>query len=208
MCLSSQTSLSARRDVPGRCERGRGVCGGDETAAAGGVGVIQSLARWRVTLGFVFGAVVLWFAQPTWQSLAAGAAVAAVGEAIRIWAAGHLEKSREVTRSGPYRWTRHPLYLGSSIIASGIAVASASVIVAGLIALYVGTFLTAAIRAEEAHLRDKFGGDYDAYADRRSAPMRRTFSVARALGNREHHTIAGVLLGLALLAIKAGFSVR
>src|SRR5262245_39247482 len=203
MCLSSQTSLSARRDVPGRCERGRGVCGGDETAAAGGVGVIQSLARWRVTLGFVFGAVVLWFAQPTWQSLAAGAAVAAVGEAIRIWAAGHLEKSREVKRSGPYRWTRHPLYLGSSIIAPGIAIASRSVLVSVLIALYVMTFIPAAIAAEESHLREKFGGAYDAYAASEAVPMIRRFSLARARDNREHHTVAGVMMGLTLLGLKA-----
>ena len=53
---------------------------------------------------------------PTLMSLATGGAIALAGEAVRVWAAGHVEKSREVTRSGPYRWTRHPLYLGSSII--------------------------------------------------------------------------------------------
>jgi protein-S-isoprenylcysteine O-methyltransferase Ste14 len=170
--------------------------------------IIQWLARRRVTLGFVFGAFVLGLAQPTWISLAWGSAIAVLGEAIRVWSAGHLEKSREVTRSGPYAWTRHPLYLGSSIIAVGLAVASSNIIVAGLIALYVGTFIPAAIRAEEAHLRDKFGGDYEAYANHQSAPMSRAFSLARALGNREHHTIAGVVVGLVLLAIKAGWSIR
>ena len=53
-----------------------------------------------------------------------------VGEALRIWAAGHLEKGREVTRSGPYRWTRHPLYIGSAIIALGVVIAARSAIVA------------------------------------------------------------------------------
>ena len=106
----------------------------------------QTLARGRVTLGFVFGAFVLGLAQPTWTSLVWGSAVALVGEAIRVWSAGHLEKSREVTQSGPYAWTRHPLYLGSSIIAAGLAVAANSVIVAAMIALYVGTFIPAAIR--------------------------------------------------------------
>ena len=165
------------------------------------------LARWRVTLGFVFGAVVLGLAQPTWLSLAWGAAVALVGEAIRVWSAGHLEKSREVTRSGPYAWTRHPLYLGSSIIAAGIAVASNSVLVGGLIGIYVGTFIPAAIRAEEAHLREKFGGDYDAYVEQSAEPMRRSFSLSRALGNREHHTIIGVLISLAILALKVRLSI-
>ena len=89
-----------------------------------------------------------------------------------------------------------------------MAVASQSAVVAAVIALYVVTFIPAAIRAEEAHLREKFGGDYDAYAARTAAPMPRRFSLARALGNREHHTIAGVLIGLVLLALKAGLSMR
>ena len=65
-------------------------------------------------------------ARPTWLTWSAGLAVASVGEALRIWAAGHLEKGREVTRSGPYRWTRHPLYAGSAIIALGVVIASAA----------------------------------------------------------------------------------
>ena len=170
--------------------------------------MIEQLARWRVTLGFVFGAVVLGLAQPTWSSLGWGSLVALIGESLRVWSAGHLEKSREVTQSGPYAWTRHPLYLGSSIIAAGLGVASNSVMVAALIALDVGTFITAAIRAEEAHLREKFGGDYDAYVSRRSVPVPRPFSLSRARANREHHTILGVLLGLAILALKIGLSIR
>ena len=55
-----------------------------------------------------------------------GGVVTLVGEACRIWAAGHLEKGLEVTRSGPYRLTRHPLYIGSAIIAAGVAIAAAS----------------------------------------------------------------------------------
>lgn len=163
------------------------------------------LARWRVTLGFVSGAVALWLATPAWSTLALGGAVTAAGEAIRVWAAGHLEKSREVTSSGPYRFTRHPLYLGSSIIGAGIAIACASVWVAALAAVYLGTTITAAMRAEEAHLREKFGDAYDAYAERRAAPVARAWSWARAVQNREHHTVAGVALALLLLAAKAAW---
>jgi protein-S-isoprenylcysteine O-methyltransferase Ste14 len=164
--------------------------------------MIRLLARWRVPLGFVFGVLAWWLAQPTWESLWRGAMFALAGESLRVWAAGHLEKSREVTRSGPYRWTRHPLYLGSSCIAAGVAIASGSWIVAALIAAYVGTTIPAAILSEEAHLREKFGGEYDAYRTKQSTPMVRRFSAARALFNREHHTIAGVAAGFALLALK------
>src|SRR4051812_36087905 len=93
------------------------------------------LARWRVTLGFVVALLVIVFAAPTWATWRIGLMVAIAGEAIRVWAAGHLEKSREVTRSGPYRWTRHPLYFGSSVIALGVIVAAHShfVAVAGVV---------------------------------------------------------------------------
>lgn len=167
----------------------------------------ERIARRRVTLGFILAAVVLWVAQPSWRSLAIGAMVAAVGEAVRIWAAGHVEKSREVTRSGPYRFTRHPLYLGSSIIGVGIAIASGRPIVAAVVLIYLAITITAAIRAEEAHLRDKFGGEYESYVQRLAPPMRRSFSAARALANREHHAVAGLLTALALLALKVQLSI-
>jgi protein-S-isoprenylcysteine O-methyltransferase Ste14 len=164
--------------------------------------LIGLLARFRVPLGFLLGAIVLWLAQPTWPSLARGAVFALAGEALRLWAAGHLEKSKEVTRSGPYAYMRHPLYLGSAIIAIGVAVAAASRPASLLIALYLGTALPAAVLSEERHLREKFGAEYDAYAARQAAPMARAFSMTRALGNREHHTIAGVIAGFMLLAVK------
>lgn len=164
--------------------------------------ITRLLARWRVALGFVMAALVLWLAVPTWTSMAIGASVALMGEALRLWAAGHLEKSREVTRSGPYRYTRHPLYLGSTLLGVGLAVASNRVEVMVLVALYLAATLTAAKRSEEAHLREKFGDAYDAYAEKRAAPMDRPFNWARAVHNREHHTMIGLALGLFALAMK------
>ena len=164
--------------------------------------MIKLLARFRVFLGFVFAAIVLWLATPTMGSLALGAAIAIAGESIRIWAAGHLEKSKEVTQSGPYRYTRHPLYLGSSLIGIGMAVIASNVVVAAIVITYLVLTLTAAMRSEEAHLREKFGDAYDAYAEKRAPAIERSFSWQRAIYNREHHTIAGLLAGLALLAAK------
>ena len=163
---------------------------------------VRLLSRFRVLLGFVFGAFVLWLAQPTWESLVRGSVFALAGEALRWWAAGHLEKSKEVTRSGPYAYMRHPLYLGSAFIAIGVAIAAQSRVASLLIALYLGTTLPAAVLAEERHLREKFGAEYDAYAARQATPMVRSFSLTRALQNREHHTIAGVIAGFGLLALK------
>ena len=167
--------------------------------------MIRLLARWRVTLGFVFAALVLWLATPTLQSLMIGAAVAIIGESIRLWAAGHLEKSKEVTMSGPYRYTRHPLYLGSSLIGIGMAIVANNLVVALIVIAYLALTLTAAMRSEEAHLRAKFGDAYDAYAQKRAPRVERSFSWRRALYNREHHTIAGLIAGLILLAAKVYF---
>jgi protein-S-isoprenylcysteine O-methyltransferase Ste14 len=131
--------------------------------------------------------------------------VAALGEALRIWAAGHLEKGREVTKSGPYRFTGHPLYLGSSLIAAGIATACASLAVALLGAAYLGVTYVAAMRSEEAGLRAKFGREYDDYRAGRATDDR-VFSLARARRNREHRAIVGLLAAIALLALKTAFS--
>lgn len=160
------------------------------------------LARWRVTLGFIFAALALWLASPTPASLQIGSIVAVLGELLRVWAAGHLEKSKEVTSSGPYQFTRHPLYLGSSLIGIGFAIAANHIVVAGIVVAYLILTLTAAMRSEEAHLREKFGDAYDAYAEKRSEPMMRKFSWARALRNREHQTIAGLMAALLILAAK------
>lgn len=167
-----------------------------------GLGGQAFLARWRVFLGFVFAAIVVWLATPTPRSLLAGAVIAFAGELIRVWAAGHLEKSKEVTQSGPYRYTRHPLYLGSSLIGIGMAIVSNNLLVAAIVVSYLALTLTAAMRSEEAHLREKFGDAYDAYAEKRAPMVERAFSWQRAIHNREHHTIAGLVAGLAILAGK------
>lgn len=165
--------------------------------------MLRRIARLRVTIGFIASAAVLWLAQPTMRSLAWGAAIAAIGEAIRVWAAGHLEKGREVTMSGPYAFTRHPLYLGSTIIGIGLAVASASFIVAAIVLGYLAITLTAAISTEEAHLTEKFGSAYPAYREGRAAGERRRFSFARAMKNREYRAVAGLAAVLAFLAWKS-----
>jgi protein-S-isoprenylcysteine O-methyltransferase Ste14 len=166
------------------------------------VRVVDVLARRRVPLGFFATLVTLILAQPTWETWRAGLLVALVGEAIRVWAAGHLEKSREVTRSGPYRWTAHPLYVGSSVLALGVVIAARSVPVAVLAAVYMGSTITAAIRTEEAFLRRTFGDTYDQYQRSEALPMERRFSLERALRNREYRAVVGLAIGFALLALK------
>jgi protein-S-isoprenylcysteine O-methyltransferase Ste14 len=172
--------------------------------------MIAVLARLRVALGFVMGALVLVLAQPSRRSLIAGMLVAVIGEALRVWAAGHLHKSREVTASGPYRWIPHPLYVGSSIMGLGLAISCRSVTVAVVIAVYLATTLTAAVKSEEAFLRRTFGDQYDLYRQgvvaRRSLASARRFSVAQAMANREYRAVAGLLIVMLLLALRASYN--
>jgi protein-S-isoprenylcysteine O-methyltransferase Ste14 len=172
--------------------------------------LIAGLARLRVALGFVFGALVFVLSHPNDASIVAGMAVAACGEAIRFWAAGHLQKSREVTVSGPYRWSAHPLYVGSSVMGLGLAIACASVPVAALIAVYLATTLTAAISSEEAFLRRTFGDQYDLYRRgveaKRASGSRRRFSLAQAMANREYRAVIGLVVAMLLLLLKARYT--
>ena len=165
--------------------------------------VVQVIARRRVAAGFVLGVVVLWLSEPSRRLLLVGGAIAAAGEAFRLWAAGHLEKGREVTSSGPYAFTRHPLDLGSSLMGAGMAIASGSIIVASLIAVFLALTLGAAIRTEDAHLKEKFGNEYDAYRGGRVPPVARRFNLKRAMRNREYRAIVGLVFVLALLFWKA-----
>lgn len=177
--------------------------------AATGAGPAESttwtrkLARARVPLGFIFGFVVLWLASPTPLLLSIGLPIALLGEALRVWAAGHLEKSREVTQSGPYRLFRHPLYVGSSIMGIGLTVAAGSVIVTLLVLTYLVMTLGAAVRTEEAFLRTRFGGDYDAYKSGRPAvAATRRFSLERAMRNKEYRALIGVFVVALILCAK------
>ena len=164
---------------------------------------MKTLARLRVPLGFAIAAVALYLATPTPSSLGVGLGVALVGEAIRVWAAGHIDKGREVTRSGPYRVVRHPLYLGSSLMAAGFMVAARSWIVAIVVATYMAVTMVAAIRTEEATLDAKFGGEYSAYKAGAATPVGRAFSLARVQTNREYRAVIGFAVGMFLLYMRS-----
>jgi protein-S-isoprenylcysteine O-methyltransferase Ste14 len=157
------------------------------------------LARYRVALGFASAAIAFWLATPTPGSLGAGLSIAAAGELVRLWASGHLEKGTEITSSGPYRFVRHPLYLGSALMGLGFIIAARHLTVAALVGTYLVLTLTAAIRTEEAVLDERFAGAYTAYRSGAAAPVARRFSFARVAANREYRAVAGLALGMAVL---------
>ena len=169
----------------------------------------NSLARWRVPLGYPLALLGFWLARPTIASLCAGAAIGAIGLAIRASAAGHLRKGEGLATSGPYRRTRNPLYFGSAILAVGFAVAAWSWLALALIVAYMLAFYPAVIRREEIELFARYGAEFDEFSRRVPAFWPRLgvegqsatkFSWTQYKRNREYQAAMGALFALALLA--------
>ncbi|HUJ94601.1 MAG TPA: isoprenylcysteine carboxylmethyltransferase family protein [Terriglobales bacterium] len=166
--------------------------------------------RIRVPVGFVFAVVYLWLAEPTLVSLSAGFALIVVGLLIRALASGHVQKNEQLTTSGPYAYTRNPLYLGSSILAMGFALAARSWwIAAGMVVIFAAIYWPV-IKSEEEFLRVKFSA-YEDYARNVPRLFPRLTPFAKSAGefswtlyckHREYNAFLGSLAVLAVLAIK------
>lgn len=166
--------------------------------------------RIRVPLGFVLAILYLWLAQPTWASLSAGGCVAGAGVLLRALASGHITKNSQLTTSGPYAYTRNPLYFGSVVLAAGLAIAARSAWIVLLLAIVFLVVYLPVIRSEEAFLRARFP-EYEDYARRvpRFFPRLRTpetvsgsFSRERYLKHREYNALIGTAVMLVALAAK------
>ena len=116
----------------------------------------RTARRIRVPLGFVFAGVFLWLARPTPFSLAASLLLVIPGGLLRAYASGYVRKNEELATTGPYAFTRNPLYLGSMLIAFGFAMASRNWIVAVLLAVLFLAIYLPTIRSEEQFLRERF----------------------------------------------------
>src|SRR5215831_2437239 len=122
------------------------------------------MQRWRVPLGFACAALFLVLAQPTSGTLIVGAAVALPGLLLRAWASGHLRKNEALATTGPFAYTRNPLYFGSFLIGLGFTIAAGRLIL-GLVfvALFAGIYVPV-MRVEAKTLSELFGEDYRRYA--------------------------------------------
>jgi protein-S-isoprenylcysteine O-methyltransferase Ste14 len=170
----------------------------------------DAVARLRVPSGFLIVATFAWFSQPTIESLAVGMPVSLLGLALRAWAAGSLYKDRELATSGPYAYTRNPLYLGTLMVAAGLVIASRSLWL-GLLFAAVFTFVyLPVIQLEQQHLSSLFQ-EYSSYAKRVPALIPRltsrgtgapTFRWTQYRKNREYQAALGFAVGVAWLLYK------
>jgi len=171
----------------------------------------DTVARLRVPSGFLMVAAFAWFSRPALASLLWGLPVSILGLALRGWAAGCLAKNQALATGGPYAHTRNPLYLGTLLVAAGLAVASRS---AGLGVLFAAVFVLIylpVIQLEEQHLRTLFPA-YAEYAARVPALWPRwrgperpgdRFEWRLYLKNREYQADAGFAAGMLFLLWKA-----
>jgi protein-S-isoprenylcysteine O-methyltransferase Ste14 len=176
-----------------------------------------AMAKWsrvarriRVPLSFAFAIAYIWLAHPTRTSLLAGGLLLLPGLLLRGLASGHVQKDKQLTTSGPYAYTRNPLYLGSIIMAAGFAVAARSWWIPGfLIAIFVVIYVPV-IAGEERYLRQTFP-DYSEYARHvprfamrltRYGNQRGEFSSERYWKHREYQAVLGCAGVLAVLAVK------
>jgi protein-S-isoprenylcysteine O-methyltransferase Ste14 len=174
-------------------------------------GAAKWVARWRVRLGYPLALIVLFFARPNGKSVAVGAAIGICGLWLRAYAAGYLKKQEVLTTTGPYAFTRNPLYLGSAVLAAGAAWAMHRLLSAGILVVYFAVVYYIVMRREEGELRGHFGEAFENYA--RTVPLfcpRFTpakvagsspgaFSLAQYKKNHEYQATLGFFFLLAVL---------
>ena len=172
------------------------------------------MQRWRVPLGFLCAILFMVFAQPRPTTLAVGAVVSILGLGVRAWASGHIRKNSALATSGPYAFTRNPLYLGSFLLGVGFTIASGFWPLGILFALlFLGIYFPV-MRVESATLAELFGKEFEDYARQvplffpRITPYRNGDSANRFdsslyMRYREYRAALGLVIAWALLAFKA-----
>lgn len=177
------------------------------------LGLLRLAAIWLV----LFALLVL--ARPTPLGVSIGFIFVAIGEAIRFWAAGHLYKTVELITSGPYRFTRNPLYLGRLLIFTGLCIMAwlpfylSWVVLAAGYALFFGYYLRRKERVEPARLLKTHGEVYERYFRAVPAlfPTLKPYPEAASTGwssermmrNREHYMVIGLVIATLLLLWRA-----
>lgn len=168
--------------------------------------------RWRVRAASIGLILAIIFARPDLTSFLIGLGVCFLGLLIRTWSAGHLRKEKELAISGPYKYTRNPLYLGNFVIGISVAFASRSWWVLGYFAAYFLLFYPLAIKREMKRMKEFFPGEYDEY--KRKTPLffptwksfslsgKNKFSWKLFQKNKEWRAITGAFLFWLILALK------
>jgi len=172
----------------------------------------ELLNRLRVRAGLIAAVAVILLARPAWISVVEGVLISLLGLSTRAWAAGHLRKEKELAISGPYRYSRNPLYLGNFILGVGIVVGSRSWWVMALFVAYFAIFYPLIIRREKERMKQLFPEQYEEYRKRvpsffpslikQNFPSRIRFSWPLYKRNKEYRALVGTVAFWLILVAK------
>src|SRR5262245_36045056 len=192
----------------------------EETAEAEDAGGTRNKALGLLRLAATYALVALlaFISRPTPLLVAIGAVFVALGETFRVWAAGHLLKSKELAVSGPYRYTQNPLYFGRLMILTGFCIMAwlppgwNLAVLAGGWLIFFAYYLPRKVRVEGERLRRLHGGQWESYF--KSVPILfprvtphgtnvRPWDKSRFLRNREHWMLTGVTVVTLIFLVRS-----
>lgn len=171
--------------------------------------ITEKLIKYRSFIGGLCLIAILYLATPDARSIFSGFLLMMAGMFFRAWSSGHINKDKELATGGPYSLTRNPLYFGSLILGSGIAVASNNLITTIIFLVYYFTFFTFLIAIERKRMRKRFGQQYETWAreanlffPRIKKIKRSNFNIAYYMRNREYRVLFFSLFITAVLIVK------
>ncbi|MBL4774774.1 MAG: isoprenylcysteine carboxylmethyltransferase family protein [Mariprofundus sp.] len=162
------------------------------------------LLRARIPASILMALAIIVFAHPSQSSWLLGLVVVVIGEALRIWASGHIHKSAQVTCTGPYAMVRHPLYLGHFLIATGFCITGDSIIAFIIVSISFFVIYIPTWKNEEKNLTELFGATYSDFMATTPALLPRwnravfsgSFSWPLVKQHREWNHVAALLAGM------------
>lgn len=164
----------------------------------------DTIYRWRVRAGFIGLVLVILISRPTLYSLLGGIGLCLLAIILRTWASGHIVKEKKLAISGPYQFTRNPLYLANFIIGVSVVVASNSLLILGFFIVYFLIFYSVALKREREKMKELFPGEYEKYKKRvpfflptlknSSSSTKNKFSWRLYKKNKEYRALLGAVV--------------
>ncbi len=171
--------------------------------------------RWRVRASFFCLVLAIILSRPTLYSFLGGMGLCLLALILRTWASGHIMKEKELAISGPYQFTRNPLYLANFIIGTSVVVASYSWWVLGIFIAYFLIFYSVALKREREKMKELFPSEYEKYKNRvpfflpslknSSSSNKNKFSWRTYKKNKEYRALFGAVAFWLIMGAKLIF---
>jgi hypothetical protein len=173
----------------------------------------EKRSRWqrevrRVPL-FIGAFLLVIFAKPEFPGILSGMILIFLGEGIRIWAAGHLQKNEVLTVTGPYAYVKNPLYIGSIFITTGFCIMADNIyLLAAALFMFCFHYIPYKKKVEGDRLKKRFGSQYEDYDEKvpeylpgrkRYSDQKGSWRVRHLIENSEEGILLIVLAGIFLV---------